>query len=105
MTRSVGIRTMSDIASPFVVGIVFLAGWEAACRAFAIPSYLVPAPSLIAQTFLGDAPTLLHALWITLRVTLIAFALAVSIGTRSRSCSCRARSSSAASFPTRSSCK
>ena len=57
-----------------------LAGWEALCRALAIPSYLVPMPSLVAQTLVADAPALVHALWVTLRVTLIALALAVTIG-------------------------
>ena len=47
---------------------------------FAIPSYLFPAPSQIATTFVADAPALMRALWVTLRVTLIALALAVVIG-------------------------
>ena len=36
---------------------------------------------LIAKTFVADAPSLLHALWVTLRVTLIALALSIGIGT------------------------
>ena len=81
MTRSAGIGTIGDIAPPIVVGILFLAGWEACCWIFRIPSYLVPSPSLIAKTFIADAPSLLHALWVTLRVTLIALALSIGIGT------------------------
>lgn len=65
---------------PVIVGVLVLSGWEAACRVFGIPSYLIPSPSLIATTFVHDSPTLLHALWITLRVTLIALGLAVVIG-------------------------
>jgi NitT/TauT family transport system permease protein len=68
------------IVPPLVVGVVFLAGWEVLCRVTAMPSYLLPMPSLIAQTLVADAPALLHALWVTLRVTLIALALAVTIG-------------------------
>jgi NitT/TauT family transport system permease protein len=71
---------IADKAPPLVVGVLVIAGWEACCRLFAIPSYLFPAPSLIAATFVHDAPVLLHALWVTLRVTLIALALAVMIG-------------------------
>jgi NitT/TauT family transport system permease protein len=71
---------IAEIVPPLVVGIVFLAGWEGLCRGLAIPSYLVPMPSLIAQTLVADAPALLHALWVTLRVTLIALTLAVTIG-------------------------
>ena len=81
MTLSAGGKKIADIAPPLVVGVLFLAGWEACCRVFAIPSYLVPSPSVIATTFVANAPSLLHALWITLRVTLSALALAVGIGT------------------------
>jgi NitT/TauT family transport system permease protein len=81
MTPSSGGKRIADIAPPLVVGALFLAGWEACCRGFGVPSYLVPAPSLIATTFVADAPDLLHALWITLRVTLIALALAITLGT------------------------
>src|SRR6266849_4652820 len=71
MTLSAGGRKIADVAPPLVVGVLFLAGWEACCRTFGVPSYLVPSPSLIATTLVADAPSLLHALWVTLRVTLI----------------------------------
>src|SRR5262249_50718621 len=80
MMASAGRRKIADVAPPLVVGVLVIAGWEAACRVFAIPSYLFPSPSLIASTLVADAPTLLHALWVTLRVTLIALALATVIG-------------------------
>jgi NitT/TauT family transport system permease protein len=73
-------RTVIDLAPPLIVGVLMIAAWEAFCRAFEVPSYLFPMPSLIAQTFVADAPALLNALWVTLRVTLIALALAVTIG-------------------------
>jgi NitT/TauT family transport system permease protein len=81
MTSSARRKKIADIAPPIVVGVLVLAGWEASCRAFGIPSYLVPSPSLIAINFVNDAPALIHALWVTLRVTLIALGLAVVIGT------------------------
>jgi NitT/TauT family transport system permease protein len=65
---------------PLIVGVLVISGWEAFCRIFSVPSYLFPTPSIIATTFLHDAPTLTHALWITLRVTLIALSLSVVIG-------------------------
>ncbi len=80
MAQSAGRKRIADVAPPLVVGALVIAGWEAFCRTFGIPSYLFPAPSLIATTFVADAPALLHALWVTLRVTLIALALAVTIG-------------------------
>jgi NitT/TauT family transport system permease protein len=73
-------NSLSEKAPPLIVGALLLAGWEACCRIFGIPSYLFPTPSLITTTFLNDAPALLHALWVTLRVTLIALALAVTLG-------------------------
>jgi NitT/TauT family transport system permease protein len=81
MTLSASRKKFADALPPLLVGVVILAGWEACCRFFAIPSYLIPAPSLIAKTLALNAPDLLHALWITLRVTFIALALSIVIGT------------------------
>jgi NitT/TauT family transport system permease protein len=81
MTLAASGKKIVDALPPIVVGILFLAGWELCCRVFAIPSYLVPAPSLIAKTLLLNAPALLHSLWVTLRVTFTALALSVVIGT------------------------
>jgi NitT/TauT family transport system permease protein len=81
MSPTVLRKKIADVAPPLVVGVLMLGGWEATCRAFAIPSYLLPSPSEIATSFVEDAPALLHALWITLRVTFIALALSVVIGT------------------------
>src|SRR4030081_2420341 len=80
-TQNLGNRKkIANILPPLVVGVLVIAGWEAFCRGFAIPSYLFPAPSQIAMVFVSDAPMLMKALWVTLRVTLIALALAVVIG-------------------------
>ena len=65
---------------PLATGIVLLFGWEAACRHFEIPVFLVPAPSVVAESFLQNAPGLFRALGSTLKVTFIAFALAIVIG-------------------------
>ena len=80
MTSSAARKKLADILPPLVVGVLVIVGWEACCRLFAIPSYLFPAPSQIATTFVADAPALMRALWVTLRVTLIALALAIVIG-------------------------
>jgi NitT/TauT family transport system permease protein len=65
---------------PLLVGLLLFGGWEAGCRAFAVPAYLFPMPSAIWATFIADWPTLLGALWATLRITFQAFALAVVLG-------------------------
>src|SRR5262245_12939898 len=74
-------KKLAVILPPLAVGVLVIVAWEAFCRAFAIPSYLFPSPSEIATTFVTDAPALMRALWVTLRVTLVALALAIVIGT------------------------
>lgn len=66
---------------PLLVGIAVLSLWEAACRGFAVPEYLFPAPTVIAASLVQNGPDLLRALWSTMRVTLIAFALSTVLGT------------------------
>jgi NitT/TauT family transport system permease protein len=81
MTLSESGRKIADALPPLLVGVLILAGWEACCRIFAIPAYLVPAPSMIIKTFLLNAPALMQSLWVTLRVTFIALGLSIVIGT------------------------
>jgi NitT/TauT family transport system permease protein len=68
------------VAAPVLVGIALLGLWEA-CRVFAVPQYLFPAPSAIAASFQENWPYLMKSLLTTVRVTLQAFTLAVVIGT------------------------
>jgi len=69
------------VFAPVLVGLAVAGLWQWACRHWAIPPYLFPAPSDIVRAFAADWPTLLGALWSTLRVTFVAFALAVLLGT------------------------
>lgn len=71
---------LAEVIPPFMVGVIMLAVWEFACRALAVPSYLFPAPSAIAQSFIIDVPGLMRALWSTLRVALIALGFATAVG-------------------------
>lgn len=67
-------------AAPVILGLCVLLAWQAACTYWKVPRYLVPTPLDIAHT-LGEAwPELLHALAMTLRITLYAFASAVILG-------------------------
>jgi len=54
-----------------------LLGWEAVVRYFAIPPYLLPAPSVIIATLFTDWGTLSSSLWVTLSITLKALLAAV----------------------------
>ena len=71
----------APVAAPLVVGVCVVALWQWACRHWAVPPYLFPAPSDVASAFVAGWPTMIAALWSTLRVTLIAFALSVVLGT------------------------
>ena len=70
-------RTMA----PLLVGILLLVVWQGSCVYFQIPKYLFPAPTDIAASFREGWPVLLHGLWSTLKVTLIAFAASIIFGT------------------------
>ncbi len=69
------------VAPPIVTGVIIVGLWEFFCRAFHVPSFLIPTPSEIVSTFLGDAATLLRALMSTVKVALTAFAVATVLGT------------------------
>jgi NitT/TauT family transport system permease protein len=69
------------VAAPIVVGCIILLLWQSACDVWEVPKYLFPKPTDIGASFLENWPDLLHALWSTLKVTLMAFAAAVVIGT------------------------
>src|ERR1700761_7800780 len=80
MRKPRGSSALPGEPPPFVVGAIIIAAWEAGCRIFAIPAYLFPAPSAIAQAIVNDTPGLMRALWSTLKVALIALGLATAIG-------------------------
>lgn len=63
--------------SVFIIGFLF---WEAAVALFAIPEYVLPAPSAIFASFFTYSDLILENAWITLVNTLLGFGLAVIIG-------------------------
>src|SRR5205823_45450 len=68
------------LAVPLLLGLVFLAGWELLVRALGIPKFVLPAPTMIAEALLEDRATLMDSLWVTLGLTLAAFAMALLLG-------------------------
>ena len=66
--------------APAAVGLAVLLLWEAWVRAFDVPFYLVPSPLLVLRTLVQDAPLLLAALLVTLKITGLALLLAVALG-------------------------
>ena len=69
-------RSLSLLA-PITLGIIILAAWEAICRFWHIPPYLMPSPSAIWRALMLDGVSLLHALLITLEITFAALVVAV----------------------------
>ena len=64
------------VVMPIVVLALGVAAWEAVVRYKDIPPYVLPAPSLIAQTFATDWQLLLRSLLVTVITTLEGFLLA-----------------------------
>ena len=81
---------LRSILAPWVLAAILLAIWEAACRALAVPSFLLPPPSEVAVAAVQNLPLLASSAWNTLSVAIVAWvcaslaassvALAVSLG-------------------------
>ncbi len=72
--------TAKRLFIPVIVGIGFLLLWETAVTINQVPEFVLPTPSRIAYALIENFGTLMQALWVTLRITLLAFALAVAGG-------------------------
>lgn len=66
---------------PLATIVLLLLAWEAAVRGFEIAPVLLPAPSLILQTLVTDAPLLFGSLLVTLRITFLALLIATIAAT------------------------
>jgi NitT/TauT family transport system permease protein len=67
-------------ALPALVAVATLCAWEWLVYAFDIVPFVLPAPSAIAAAAVDNWESLMSAAWVTIRVTLIAFALALVFG-------------------------
>ncbi len=65
---------------PALVGLVLLLLWQALVSGLELPPYLVPSPLLMLQTLMTDWAALGLSLWVTVKITLLAFALATVAG-------------------------
>ena len=69
-----------DRIAPAAAFVALLLLWEATVRLLAIPSFLLPAPSVVMQAMLATPlPVWLGHIWATLRVALMGYALAILI--------------------------
>jgi len=74
-----GTLRLVRILLPIVVLAAGIAAWEFAVRMYAIPPYVLPAPSAVFQTLVSDWPVLSQSLLTTLLTTLEGF-LAAAVG-------------------------
>jgi NitT/TauT family transport system permease protein len=70
------IEKLATHSAPVVFGVILLVIWEISVRVNDVPSYLLPSPSLIAQTLYEQFWSLWSSLLVTLKITLEAFAMA-----------------------------
>ncbi|NJL01142.1 MAG: ABC transporter permease [Spirulinaceae cyanobacterium RM2_2_10] len=70
----------AEVIAPLLIGLLVLLAWELGVRVTGTPPYLLPGPLLVLQTLASDWGTLLPALLITLKITLLAFGAAAISG-------------------------
>jgi NitT/TauT family transport system permease protein len=68
------------VAYPGALALALLAAWQGLVSGLELPPYLVPSPLLMLQTLVVHFGAFMLALWVTLKVTLLAFALATMVG-------------------------
>jgi NitT/TauT family transport system permease protein len=68
------------LLAPLLVGVLFLAVWEAIVRIEDIPVYVLPGPIVVAETLWRDGASLFGSLMVTLRITAAALAAAAVLG-------------------------
>ena len=62
------------IALPLLVGVGVLLVWQLSVTAFDVPSFVLPAPTLIAKSLVANFGSLMGSLFVTLRITIAAAA-------------------------------
>ena len=72
-----GSSRLIDIGLPVAVFALFLLAWEAFVALAKIPTYIMPAPSVILATLIKDWSLLSSSLMVTLTITFEALALAI----------------------------
>jgi NitT/TauT family transport system permease protein len=68
------------VLAPVVVGILVLLVWELGVRLTHTPPYILPGPILVFQTLITEWGMLLPSLWITFKITIVAFVAAMISG-------------------------
>jgi len=78
-TRKPPSATIYEVVVPVLATAAGFLAWEAICRAFSVPAYLVPAPSEILSETLAIGPTVLGHSLATLKTVLLGFVVSIAI--------------------------
>ncbi len=73
-------RSSARFIYPLIVAVVLIGGWQAIVTGMALPPYVVPSPGLTVKTLFANWQQLGLALWVTVKITLLAFLLATVVG-------------------------
>ncbi len=68
------------VVYPLLVGLVLIALWQGLVTALELPPYLVPSPLLMLKTLFTDWAALGGSLWVTVKITVLAFGVATVAG-------------------------
>jgi NitT/TauT family transport system permease protein len=68
------------VALPLLTAAVFLSGWQAAAKFWAVPAVILPAPSDIAHQLAAIWPDLLYQAWFTGFESLLACVMSAALG-------------------------
>lgn len=90
---------VQKVLYPIVVGLVFIVVWQGLVTGLNLPPYLVPSPLLMMKTLFTDWAVLGMALWVTVKITLFAFAVATALGVLISFVFVQSKSIEAAFFP------
>ncbi len=72
--------SVQRVVYPLLVGLVLLALWQGLVSGLALPPYLVPSPLLMMKTLITDWAALGASLWVTVKITVLAFGVATVAG-------------------------
>jgi NitT/TauT family transport system permease protein len=68
------------VLAPLLVGVLFLLFWELGVHLTQTPPYILPGPWLVFQTLISEWNVLMPSLWITFKITTVAFIAAILSG-------------------------
>ncbi len=73
-------KSLARFIYPLIVAVVLIGGWQGVVTIMELPHYVVPSPGLTVETLFTHWHQLGLALWVTVKITLLAFLLATVMG-------------------------